>query len=744
MVRTRPKGDLDPGWKSISWDDALNMTASRLLALRTRFGAESVVFSRATPSGSASSDFDGWLTRLANAFGSPNLLTTAHICTWNRGWGSKYTYGVATPTPDYDATRCVLLWGYNPQVSEPAAAMRISKAQARGAKLIVIDPRRNGLAQKADLWLKVRPGSDGALALAMINVLLDEGLYDAAFVRTWTNGTLLVREDTQRLLTEWDLVPEGDPEAFVVWDAGTNGPAGYHPEQGYEHAGVTPELTGSFAVTLVDRRIVTCRPAFQLLSDLAAEYAPERSEVLTWVPAGDVRQAVRLFATEKPSCYSSWVGLEQHANAMQTNRAVCVFYTLTGQFDQRGSNVLLATVPTQPITGWELLPAQQAGRRLGLGEHPLGPQRDPGWVNAEDVYRAALTGQPYPVKAMVLFGSDPLLGHGDPGRGKAALEGLDFYVHMDMFANPSALFADVLLPASTCWEHEALMPSFRKAQDAATWAQFREAVVHPLHETRSDLEVIFDLATRMGLGDDFFGGDIAAAYNYELAPSGLTVQQLRDHPGGMRAEGQTRYQKYSEINAETGRPRGFQTPTGKVEIYSTAFARAGYAALPLWEGPVESHAGPSSTAQDYPLALTFARLVQFCDEQHRNIPRLRRQVPHPLLEIHPSTAAALDIHDGEWVLLETATGAVQLKAKFNSFLDPRVVSTQYGWWQGCRELELPGYDPFGPDGANANRLISNAAVDPISGSVQHRSVKCRVRKNDYTPPKARACTLSTA
>jgi anaerobic selenocysteine-containing dehydrogenase len=563
--------------------------------------------------------------RLANAFGSPNILTTTHICTWNRGFGSKYTYGVSTPTPDYEHTSCMLLWGYNPQVSEPAAAMRISQAQARGARLIVIDPRRNSLAQKADLWLKVRPGSDGALALAMINVLLEEGLYDAAFVRAWTNGSLLVREDTQRLLTERDLVPAGDPDTFVAWDGGTNTPVGYHPEQGYEHAGVTPELTGSFAVTLVDGQIVPCRPAFQLLSDLAAEYAPELSEALTWVPASDVRQAARLFAMEKPSCYSSWVGLEQHASAMQTNRAVCVFYTLTGQFDQRGSNVVFAGVPIQPITGTELLPAQQVARRLGLGEHPLGPQRDPGVVQAADVYRAALTSQPYPVKAMVLFGSDPLLGQGDPVRGKAALEELDFYVHMDMFANPSALFADILLPASTCWEHGALMPGFRKSESAATWAQFREAVVQPMYEARSDLEVIFDLATRMGLGDQFFGGDIEAAFNYELAPSGLTVQQLRDHPGGMHAEGKTTYQKYSEIIPGTGRPRGFQTPTRKVEIYSTAFARAGYAALPIREGPVEGHAGAPSTVHQYPLVLTFARLLPFIDQQHRNIPRLRRQ-----------------------------------------------------------------------------------------------------------------------
>jgi anaerobic selenocysteine-containing dehydrogenase len=155
MVRTRPKGDPDPGWKRISWDEALGLIASRLLDIKARFGAEAVVFSRATPSGSASTDFDRWLTRLANTFGSPNSLTTTHICTWNRNWGAKNTYGVPTPAPDYEHTRCILLWGCNPEAAEPAAAMRIRKAQTRGARLIVIDPRGHSLAQKADAWLRV-------------------------------------------------------------------------------------------------------------------------------------------------------------------------------------------------------------------------------------------------------------------------------------------------------------------------------------------------------------------------------------------------------------------------------------------------------------------------------------------------------------------------------------------------------------------------------------------------------------
>ncbi|MDQ6672395.1 MAG: molybdopterin-dependent oxidoreductase [Chloroflexota bacterium] len=736
MVRTHPKGDPDPGWRRVSWDEALEMVATRLSAIKARYGAEAVVFSHATPAGSATADFNAWYDRLANAFGSPNSLSDVNICTWNRVWGAKHTYGVPTPAPHYDHARCILLWGTNPEVSHPAAAMRIRRAQTRGARLIVIDPRRHSLAQKADVWLGVRPGSDGILALAMIHVLLDEGLYDAEFVRDWTTAVFLVRQATGQLLAQRDLGSEDERGGLVVWDQVGWEPVVYHPERGYERAGVDPALFGSFAITLADRRVVTCRPALQMLAEIAAEYAPERSADLTWVSASEVRRAARLFATEKPSCHTSWVGLEQHRQAGQTNRAVCCFYALTGQFDQRGSNVLFGATPTQPEAGFELLSAEQVGRRLGLGEHPLGPQRDPGMVVAADVYRAILTGQPYPVKAMVLFGTDPLLRFGDPMQGRAALEKLEFYVHMDMFANPSAMLADVLLPASTCWEREALMPAFRSSEDGATWAQFRQAIVEPVYESRSDMDVIFELARRMDLGPHFFEGDVEAAYNHELAPSGLSVQQLREHPGGMRVAAQTRYQKYMEIDPDTNRPQGFITPTRRLEIYSTTFSQAGYAPLPVWEGSTDQPVGPSSTDQNFPLLLTFSRLIQFCDEQHRNIPRLRRQAPHPLVEIHPTTAANLNIQDGEWVVVETESGKVQLKAKLSVLVDPRAVSTQYGWWQACRELDLPGYDPLAANGANANVLISNAAVDSVSSSVQHRAVACRVRKIAALAPSA--------
>ncbi|HEY7648253.1 MAG TPA: molybdopterin-dependent oxidoreductase, partial [Methylomirabilota bacterium] len=232
MRRTHPKGDRDPGWARISWEEAMALTASRLAEIRTRYRPEAVVFACATAAGTSALDFFPWVQRLANAFGSPNFLYANHICGWHRNGAAQYTYGVRMPQPDYDNARCILLWGVNPQASQPADAVRITRAKARGARLIVIDPRKSGMVDKADAWLRVRPGRDGALALAMIHVLLEEGLYDAEFVRQWTNGPLLVRQDTQQLLTERDLAAAGRPETLVAWDAKGAAAVAYRPDVG--------------------------------------------------------------------------------------------------------------------------------------------------------------------------------------------------------------------------------------------------------------------------------------------------------------------------------------------------------------------------------------------------------------------------------------------------------------------------------------------------------------------------------
>jgi anaerobic selenocysteine-containing dehydrogenase len=312
-------------------------------------------------------------------------------------------------------------------------SVRISQATAAGASLIVVDPRRTALAGKADVWLRVRPGADGALALGMIHVLLEEGLDDEDFVRDWTNAPFLVREDTGQPVAGPDLAAAADPRSFVVWDRNGGAPAAYRAGGGYDRPAVQPALSGTYRVTGAGGQTLSCRPALELLGELAARYAPERSQALTGVPAALVRQAARLFATQRPSCYYTWAGLEQRRDAVQTNRAISLFYALTGQFDQRGSNVLFASTPTNPVIGRPLLPAGQAARRLGYAERPLGPAGRPGLVRAADVYQAILTGRPYRVRALIAFGTDPPprarqsaarqagpLGLGSPGQRRAS------------------------------------------------------------------------------------------------------------------------------------------------------------------------------------------------------------------------------------------------------------------------------------------------------------------------------------
>ena len=151
--------------------------------------------------------------------------------------------------------------------------------------------------------------------------------------------------------------------------------------------------------------------------------------------------------------------------------------------------------------------------------------------------------------------------------------------------------------------------------------------------------------------------------------------------------------------------------------------------LPRYVEPADSPIGKAGAGAAYPLVLTSFRLRQFVDEAHRNIPRLRDQEHYPFIEVHPDTAGPLGIADGDWVVVETPTGKVRLKAKFNATLHPSVICAPYGgWWQACRELGLIGHDPLGPTGANLNLIIPNTDIDPISASVPHRSRMCRVSK----------------
>jgi anaerobic selenocysteine-containing dehydrogenase len=703
LHRTRPKGDADPGWQRITWDEALDLTAAAMRRIADTEGPQAMCFSMSSPSTTAIGDGLPFIRRLMNAYGTPNSVHSLEMCGWGRAGATRYTYGVAGVATgggggamaDIANAGCLILWGYNPSYTRLTHATATIEAQKRGMKLIVVDPRHVGLAGKADVWLRVRPGTDGALALGLANIMIQRGWYDREFIRTWSNGPMLVRSDTGRVLDlAWDTVAghavpyNGDTTNFAL-------------EGEYEVDGIV------------------CHPVFELYSRLCGRYSPERVEEICWVPRNQVEEAARLIWQARPVAYYAWSGHEQQANATQTARAMSLLYALTGCFDARGGNVLFPSPKSASVTGEELPAAKNLAPTLGLAERPLGPARS-GNVTTRELYRAVLEGEPYPIRGLLGFGSNMLLAHADGGRVRAALAKLDFYAHCDLFMTPTAEMADVVLPVASAFERDALRFGFEISPEAQSLIQYRAPIAPPPGEARSDTAIVFDLAQRLGLGEAFWNGDIDTAHRHQLAPSGVTLEQLRAAPGGIRVPLKTQYRKY-EAN-------GFATPSRRVELYSQTFLDHGYAPLPDFEEPeVGPHARPDLAAR-YPLIMTCAKPSVFCQTQHRAVTSLRRRSPDPEVDLHPSVAQARGIGNGDWVAIETPDGRVRARAKFNDGLDARVVVGEHGWWQPCSALDATGYDPFGPDGANFNLLIGSTALDPVSGTASHRAYLCEIRR----------------
>ena len=732
LRRTRPKGDPNPRWERISWDEALNLTAAAMRRIATQYGPQAVAFTVSSPSTTAIGDSTGFIQRLANAFGTPNARITLDLCGWGRAFATRYTYGVGSvgasaggAMPDIANSGVLILWGYNPSFTRLTHATAVVAALKRGMRLIVVDPRHVGLAAKADVWLRVRPGTDGALALGLANLMIERGWYDRDFIRDWSNGPHLVRADTGRLLTERDLDPNGDAGRVFAWDSAAARLVPYDTTAGRYHGDtIDLALYGEYRVATLQGEVV-CHPAFELYARLCRRYRPKTVEAICWIPRAQVEEAARLIWDARPVSYYAWSGHEHHANVTQTARAMSLLYALTGSFDQPGGNVLFTPPPAAPIDGQQLPAAQSMAPAVGLAERPLGPARW-GYVGTRDLYQAILEGTPYPVRAVIGFGANVLLAHAGGRHGLAALEALEFYAHADLFMNPTAELADVVLPVAAAFEREGMKIGFEISQEAQSLIQLRSAVVPPPGEARPDTDIVFDLARRLGLAAQFWNGDIEAAYRHQLAPTGVTLEQLRAAPGGVRVPLQTRHAKHAEPDAN-GAPRGFATPSRRVELYSQTFLDHGYAPLPDFSEPPVGPVARPDLATRFPLILTCAKPSLFCQTQHRALPSLRKRVPHPEVELHPEAAQARGIANGDWVSIETPEARVRARARLNTHIDPRVVVGEHGWWQGCAELGAPGYDPFGPMGASFNLLIGTAERDPVSGTPSLRSYLCEIR-----------------
>lgn len=726
LKRTRPRGDDDPGWVEVSWDEALDDIAARLDAIKRESGAHAVAFSCASPGATALSDSLDWIERLIFAFGSPNFLTGVEICNWHRDYTHAFTFGTGIGLPDYARSDLILLWGFNPGNVWLAQANAVAAARARGAQLLVIDPARTRHARDADLWLRLQPGTDAALALGLARGLIEGGRYDDDFVRKWSNAPLLVREDNGAILTERDLDPSAPTDLPLGWsltscctipiDTAEELPADVAIQLALRGRFEVPSPAGGLG----------CSPAFEHYAQACRDYTPQRVEEVTGIPAAQVDAAIVAIGKAHRVSYFCWTGISQHVNATQTDRAIALLYALTGCIDAPGGNLLLRRQPVNRANDRSLLPDAQARLALGLGERPLGPPAH-GWTLGRDFHDAVLTGKPYGVRALVGFGANLLMSQADTPRARAALQALEFQVHCDIFETPTARHADYLLPVNTPWEREGMRVGFEIDGAAEELVQLRQPIVAQaaVNEARSDLDIVFALATRLGLGSSFFDGEIERAWDHMLSPVGLTTAMLRGRPEGIRVPVAQPLRKYGE-QLPDGSVRGFATPSRRIEFYSPQLRAHGYAAVPHALEPRRAVALNAQELADFPLTLSCAKSGYYCQSQHRGLASLRRREPEPHARLHPALAAARGLAEGDWFLVRTRNGQARFRVRLDEALEPRVVMASFGWWQGCEDLGLAGGDPLAGGHSHFNALVSTEHMDALSGSIALRAFPCEI------------------
>ncbi|WP_448872621.1 molybdopterin-containing oxidoreductase family protein [Desulfobulbus propionicus] len=613
-------------FREAGWDEALDLVVDRFQQHKARTGAQSIAWLR----GMAADWGAPWdyPNRLMNAFGSPNTIGNGSICFVARDFAHSYVYG-SMAFPEAKGAKCIIVWGKNDGNTALGAAESIHWAREHGARLIVIDPVRTALARKADIWLQIKPGHDGLLAMAMINEIIAANLYDAEFVDQYTIG-------------------------------------------------------------------------FEELRRVAAQYPAERVAGQLWLEPEQIREIAHLYATTKPATIIDGNGLDMHREVFDTTRAIAMLRALTGNLDKPGGDVFPQPIGARNIQLFDRLPpdAQPITR-----DYPLFNTFSETWGNQVQgcVVDAILEEKPYPLKMVVVQSGNPLVTMADSSRTRAAFAKLETLVVIDMFMTETARLADVILPASSCFEKTQLNRSSIRNNPMF----LQNAVIPPVGDSWPDWKIVFELGRRLGLENDFPWQTAEEAIDYQLEPTGVGVADLRANGKGLRIE-ELRYEKY--------RDQPFKTPSGKVEFFSSRLAEAGFSGVPFAGGLGPDPISFADQSATYPmLGISGSRDIRFTNSQYRTIPSLLKSGAGAVIDIHPEDAERQGFAEGDRIGIETPKGAIEMIARISTTVRPGMVRLAWGWGD---------YDAK----ANLNTLTEDDIRGPISGTSTSRSFMCRLRK----------------
>ncbi|MFC1861569.1 molybdopterin-dependent oxidoreductase, partial [Chloroflexota bacterium] len=670
-------------WQRISWDEALDTVVERLQEIKDKYGSYSLAYAWGT--GRVYKELP-FIEFFGGVLGTPNGCGIGHVClTKTRAPAMAITFGQLIGiarggiSRDLDNAKCIVGWGDTIIDSRndymAAGGTRVADSLKKGAKLITIDPVFTRLAQKSHIWLPIRPGTDIALALAWINIIISEGLYDRDFVEKWTNAPFLVRMDTKKLLRRSDVETGVESGHFMVWDTVNGAAKPWNSDTvSYESQTIKTALDGVYEVVLADGTEIECRTVWQLIIDNSKEWTAEKASEITWLPAKKITESARMYATTKPASIEWGVKMSQCMRSTATNQAILHLQAITGDIDVKGGNPFNYQVPgfRTPHTRKQTpLPPDIEAKRIS-GGFPFSAHPELSHfpsAHQPAVWKSVLTGEPYPIKALFGIDSNPLVGHENPDKYiLEALKKLEFIVWTDITMTPSNEYADIILPVSTPFERDWVSAQFEVGIFAG------QAVIEPLYESRSDFHVYRDLCHRVGREDAWPWKTEEEWCDWQLEEMGITFRELTKTCFYPAPEHWKKYE--TGLLRKDGKP-GFETPSGRLELYSTLMEDYNLEPLPVFSMPLQSYETTSELAKEYPLILmTGSRELNYpyLHSQYHYVPRLREMQRFPTILINPKTADELGIKDGNWAWVETQKGMTRFKAEVTERIHPKMVS----------------------------------------------------------------------
>ncbi|MCC7016573.1 MAG: molybdopterin-dependent oxidoreductase [Rhodospirillales bacterium] len=623
MLRTSPKGSA-PEFKRVSWDEAFDFVATKLKKIADSWGPEAVAL---TCHHDPNTVFYRHL--LSDLYGSPNA-GYAHTsgCEQDRRAACLTLFGHVFPMHDFANARYVMLWGMNMLGANQGLweSRALTDAKAKGCRLVVIDPNFTETAQKADEWVPVRPGTDGALALAMCRVIIDDKLYDEDFVNKYCNGFTGFRDHLH-----------------------------------------------------------------------ARGYTPEWAAPICGIDAARIVRLAHEFATTKPAMSAIFKGSGYYTNGADAGRACYILDALTGQVDKPGNIHLKDWAPlAAPVAIPDAAKRKPAKPPLHVAMgYPLAPD-----LPNSKLPEAVIDGKPYPVKGLFVHSTNPVMS--DPNRDRVVemFRRIELGVALELYMSETALECDIVLPETSFHEQAEV----RNGMWLGPEVILCQPVVSPVGEAKPAYAIAQGIAERMGWGRYFPYRRWEDWAELMLKDIPITLDELKEK--GFWA-GPIKYDRV---------PAGLPTPSGKIEVYSQAYADAGFSGYPVY---TERSVLPD---KDYPLQLTHSKFSMHCNIVTQNNPYLMEVCGENWVEINRLDALKYGIQDGAEVVVESPKDKIVIKAKVVEGLVPGCVSVRHGHGFGHWAM---GSVAKGR-GAHSNNLMESHA-SPITGANCYNECKVRVR-----------------